>query len=76
MTTVLPVPVAILAHDRGNAPPSPGTSMPTRSAAGASRSQIRVSTASSWQKKNRRESNSCGSVQCASSRRVTVEAPG
>ena len=38
-------------------------STPTFSATGASASQISVSTASSWQKKNRRLANSSGSVQ-------------
>jgi hypothetical protein len=56
MTRVLPEPVAILAQRREKGPPSSGTSTPWRSPAGASASQIRVSTASSWQKKNRRSS--------------------
>ena len=46
MTTVLPEPVAILAHSLLNAPPSDRVSMPTRSAAGASMSQMSVSAAS------------------------------
>ena len=50
--------------------------MPTLSAAGASASQISVSTASNWQKKKRRVSNSSGSVQCASSRLVMPLTPG
>ena len=76
MTMVLPEPVAILQHCRANAPPSPGISMPTRSAAGASVSQISVSIASSWQKKKRRASNSSGSRQCSSSRLVMLVTPG
>jgi hypothetical protein len=76
MTMVLPVPVAILQHRRRKSPPSPRISMPTRSAAGASISQMSVSTASSWQKKNRRRSNSSGSRQCASSRLVMLVTPG
>ena len=47
MTTVLPEPVAILAHMRLNAPPSDGISTPTRSTGGASVSQMNVSAASS-----------------------------
>ena len=47
ITTVLPDPVAILAHSRLSAPPSEGTSMPTRSLGGASASQMSVSAASS-----------------------------
>ncbi len=62
MTMVLPEPVAILAQSRVNAPPSDGMSMPTFSAAGASVSQISVSMASSWQKKNRRCSRLFGIV--------------
>ncbi len=50
--------------------------MPTFSAAGASVSQIRVSTASSWQKKNRRVSNSSGLVQCSRRRLVMPVMPG
>ena len=76
MTTVLPVPVAILAHRRRNGPPSEGMSIPARSRAGASISQISVSAASSWQKKKRRFSNSSGSRQCSSRRLVTAVAPG
>ena len=38
---------------RGNGPPSPGISIPSFSANGASASQISVSIASIWQKKNR-----------------------
>ena len=76
MTTVLPEPVAIFAHSRWNAPPSEGMSTPTFSAAGASASQISVSTASSWQKKNRRLSNSSGFVQCSSRRFVIPVTPG
>jgi hypothetical protein len=76
MTMVLPEPVAILQHWRANAPPSPGISIPTRSAAGASTSQMSVSTASNWQKKKRRVSNSSGSRQCSSRRLVMLETPG
>ena len=76
MTTVLPEPVAIFAHSRLKAPPSEGISTPTFSAAGASASQMSVSTASIWQKKNRRFSNSSGSVQCANSRFVMPVTPG
>jgi len=61
MTMVLPEPVAILEQRRGKLPPSPGMSMPTRSDAGASVSQIRVSMASSWQKKRRWFSRCSGS---------------
>ena len=46
MTTVLPEPVAILAHSLLNAPPSDGISMPTRSVGDASVSQMSVSAAS------------------------------
>ena len=35
ITTVLPVPVAILAHIRLNSPPSPGMSIPTFSLVGS-----------------------------------------
>ena len=76
MTTVLPVPVAILAHRRRKPPPSPGTSMPTFSLSGASVSQMSVSAASSWQKKNRRLSCSSGSVQYSSRRLVMEVTPG
>ncbi len=58
MTTVFTEPVAIFVHKRWNAPPSDGNSTPTLSAAGASTSQISVSAAPSWQKKNRWLSNS------------------
>ena len=54
MTTVLPVPVAILEQSRRKKPPSPGTTIPCFSAGLASMSQINVSMASNWQKKNRR----------------------
>ena len=54
ITMVLPEPVAILEQSRRNRPPSPGTSIPCRSAGLASISQISVSMASNWQKKNRR----------------------
>ena len=50
--------------------------MPTFSAAGASVSQISVSIASSWQKKNRRLSNSSGFVQCSRRRFVMPVTPG
>ena len=63
MTTVLPVPVAIFAHRRANVPPSDATSTPTLSAGVASVSQISVSAASSWQKKNCRAANSSESFQ-------------
>jgi hypothetical protein len=76
MTSVLPDPVAILAQSRANGPPSPGTSMPCRSPADASVSQISVSTASSWQKKNRRSCQFSGSRQCWRSRWVVPVAPG
>jgi hypothetical protein len=76
MTMVLPEPVAILQHWRSKRPAVAGISMPTRSAAGASVSQISVSMASNWQKKNRRASNSSGSRQCSSSRLVMLETPG
>ena len=69
-------PVAILAHRRLKSPPSEGMSMPTLSVAGASVSQISVSAASIWQKKNRRASNSSGFVQCSNSRFVIPETPG
>lgn len=52
-----PEPVAILRHCLIKGPPSPERSTPTRFAAGSSVGQIRVSSASSWQKKNRRSSN-------------------
>ena len=48
----LPEPVAIFEQSRVNAAPSEGISMPTFSDAGASASQISVSIASNWQKKN------------------------
>ena len=51
-------------------------SMPTRSAAGASVSQISVSIASSWQKKNRCRSYRSESRQCSSNRRVMPLTPG
>ena len=76
MTTVFPAPVAIFEQTRPNSPPSDGTSMPTLAGAGASVSQIRVSTASNWQKKKRRFSYSCGSVQWRSNSPVTAETPG
>src|SRR5579864_4028046 len=76
ITIVLPDPVAIFEQIRRKLPPSEGISMPTRSDAGASVSQIRVSTASSWQKKNRRVSNSSGFRQCSSRRLVIPLTPG
>ena len=75
MTIVLPVPVAIFEQIRLNGPPSPGMTMPCRSAGGASTSQISVSMASNWQKKNRRKSRSSRSRQCSSSRLVIPLAP-
>ena len=54
MTMDFPLPVAIFEHRQWKGPPSPGISMPCFSAASASASQISVSIASSWQKKNRR----------------------
>ena len=59
-----------------NSPPSPGISIPTRSAAGASVSQISVSMASSWQKKNAGPRAAPESRQCSSSRFVMPLAPG
>ena len=76
MTIVLPEPVAILAQRRWKSPPSEGIAMPSRFAAGASSSHISVSAASSWQKKNRRASNSSGSRQCSNNRLVTPVTPG
>ena len=76
MTTVLPDPVAILEQRRSKLPPSEGTSMPALSDSGASVSQISVSAASNWQKKNRRFPNSSGSLQYSSSRLVTLVTPG
>ena len=77
MTTVFPVPVAILAHRRRKAPPSPGTSIPTLSARGPfGQPDERLSAASSWQKKKRRFSNSSGSVQYSNSRLVIAVTPG
>jgi hypothetical protein len=57
MTIVFPEPVAILQHWRANAPPSPGISSPTCSAAGPSVSQIKRLDGFNWQKKKRRASN-------------------
>ena len=76
ITTVFPVPVAILQHCRTNSPPSPGTSIPTLSESGPSTSQIKVSMASSWQKNKRRSSAPSRSFQCSSKRRVTPVTPG
>ena len=70
MTMVFPEPVAIFAQRRGKSPPSLGMSIPWRSAGSASVSQISVSIASNWQKKNRRSLRSSGSRQCCSSARV------
>ena len=76
ITTVFPVPVAILQHSLVNSPPSPGTLMPTLSESGPSTSQIKVSTASNWQKNNRRSSTPSRLFQCSSRRRVTPVTPG
>ncbi|OPX75907.1 MAG: hypothetical protein A4E39_00094 [Methanoregulaceae archaeon PtaB.Bin152] len=76
MTMVLPDPVAILLQILLNVPSSHGTVMPTLSDSGASVSQMRVSIASSWQKKNRRSSRSDGSFQYWSNWRVMPVRPG
>ena len=76
ITTVFPEPVAIFAHNRSNCPPSEGICSPTFSFSGASTSQIRVSAASSWQKKNCRLANSSGSFQYVSNLFVIPVTPG
>lgn len=76
ITTVLPEPVAIFEQSLRKGPRSPRISMPCREAAGASMSQISVSIASSWQKKNRRSSQPSRSRQCRRSRSVIPVMPG
>jgi hypothetical protein len=74
ITTVLPEPAAIFAQRRSKGSPSPGISMPWRSAGGPSMSQISVSIASSWQKKKRAERSA--SRQWSSRRFVVPVTPG
>ncbi len=76
ITIVLPDPVAIFEHNLKKSPPSPGISTPCFSAGDASASQMRVSIASSWQKKKRRPSRCSGSCQCSKRRLVMPVTPG
>ena len=75
ISMVFPEPVAILLHRRRNGPPSLGIVMPTLTEAGASASQMSVSMASIWQKKNL--SGLCsGSRQWSRRRLVMPVTPG